>query len=215
MCAKYSWAHQLLVSDECWFIHCWVRSWRCNSNANWLMLQLMDIKPTWRSQMTNVPNFHKKYHINLLDEAFFCGIVLHLSCAISGEWPSNKNLKLCTTSLRMHHTISVYVAILFVIYGAHMIILFIVIVKIIFLMEWSYMSPPIRLISGCKMINKFWAYVQSLLNHTSFWCLFLIPHLITRHSNKGVCLRWVVDLGMVTSNYSHFVIKFGHCTLGI
>jgi hypothetical protein len=59
VCAKYSWVHQLLVSDECWFIHCWVRSWRCNSNVNWLTLQLMVIKPTWRSQVTNVPNFHK------------------------------------------------------------------------------------------------------------------------------------------------------------
>jgi hypothetical protein len=47
------------------------------------------------------------------------------------------------------------------------------------------------------MITNLEHIVRSPLN-TSFWCPFLDPRLTIHHSNIGVCLRYVTELGQST-----------------
>ena len=65
-------------------------------------------------------------------------------------------------------------------------ILFIVKVKILELIQWSY--NPLQL---CRLLNFEWLtklehIVQSLLKHMLFWCLFLDLHLTINCSSLGV-----------------------------
>ena len=56
-------------------------------------------------------------------------------------------------------------------------------------------GPPIMSIVEPRMANKLWAHSSISFIHMTFWCLFLDPHLSTRHSNTGVRLRWVTEFG--------------------
>ena len=75
-------------------------------------------------------------------------------------------------------------------------ILFIVKVKIRFLI-WSYGSPHWCWLLSLKWLTEFEHVVQCVLN-TSFWCPFLDPYSTTHHSNIGVRLRCVIELGLLT-----------------
>jgi hypothetical protein len=84
-------------------------------------------------------------------------------------------------------------------YEAHMIILFIVKVKI----KWPSRSPSTLLTFAFRMIHRFWARSSSSFQHMSFWCLLLHPHPTIRHSNRIVHLRRGFKLGTPTLPLHH------------
>ena len=78
--------------------------------------------------------------------------------------------------------------------------LFIIKVKILVLLN-GHIGPPPKLcwsMIECKMVISVWACGPIFSNHMSFWYLFLEPHLTTYHSNIGVRLRQVTELGICT-----------------
>lgn len=64
------------------------------------------------------------------------------------------------------------------IYGPHMNIFFIVKVKVLMLVKWSYMFLHIMLTIEFRIISMFWARSLISFKHTYFWCPFLksTPH---------------------------------------
>ena len=67
---------------------------------------------------------------------------------------------------------------------------------------WSLMviqDPSIMLTTEHRKINIFWARTSISFKHISFWCLFLDPHLPSYHSNIGVQILAMFDLGTPTS----------------
>ena len=46
-----------------------------------------------------------------------------------------------------------------------------------------------------RMVSRFWAHSPISLEHMSFWCLFLDPHITTYHSNTSVQIIVVLELG--------------------
>lgn len=49
-----------------------------------------------------------------------------------------------------------------------------------------------------RKINRFWACSLIFFKHISFWCLFLNPHLPSYHSNIGVQILAMFNLGTPT-----------------
>lgn len=86
---------------------------------------------------------------------------------------------------------SLSVAIFVISFEAHMNISFNVKVKIsIFLLvKWSFKIPSSMLIDELRMVNKVWAHV--------YLVSILRSHQTIHHSNKGVCSRWVTELGFL------------------
>ena len=68
----------------------------------------------------------------------------------------------------------------------HLDILFIIKVKIVMLIMWSYRSPQSCWVLSYTMVSIFWVYTPIFNKHMSFWCMFLTLHLTTYHSNIGV-----------------------------
>ena len=78
-------------------------------------------------------------------------------------------------------------------------ILFILKVKILVLMKWSYRFPPVMLTMEPRLIIIFWAHNPTSSKYISpFWYLFLESHQITYHSNVGVLIRKVTNKGSFT-----------------
>ena len=97
--------------------------------------------------------------------------------------------------------------------GAHLNILFIIKVKIVALIKWSYSLPP------TPNYVAYWAYNGHLIwtcspivfEHISFWYLFLELQLTTHHPNIGVQSRksiriWVLYLMITTLWFLYFKI---------
>ena len=78
------------------------------------------------------------------------------------------------------------IAIFFLIFGAHMYILFIIKVKFLNSLN-GHIDPPNYIDYELEWLASFEHVVQSHLN-MSFWCLFLDPHLTTHHSNIGITI---------------------------
>ena len=76
-----------------------------------------------------------------------------------------------------------------VIFGAYMNVFFIVRVKILVLVKWSYRSLRLRCLLKLERLSYFEHIVQSLSNICLPLCLYLEAHLITYHSNLGGQLR--------------------------
>ena len=70
--------------------------------------------------------------------------------------------------------------------------LFILKVKILMLIKWSYSTlplPHIILTIEPQMVIIFWAHTLFSFRHVYSWYMFLEPHLTTCHSNIGGRLR--------------------------
>jgi hypothetical protein len=82
----------------------------------------------------------------------------------------------------------------FMIFGAHVQILFIIEEKIPVLIKWSYWSHPIES-SRCasKIVIIFGACRPISFEHVSFRYFFLEPHRTTYHSNIEVSLRKAIE----------------------
>ena len=80
-------------------------------------------------------------------------------------------------------------------------VLFITKVKILVLIEWSYMPPPpIVLTIEPRMLSIFWARSPISFKHMSFWCPFFLDILLrsTYHSNTGIHIIAMLRLGTST-----------------
>ena len=85
------------------------------------------------------------------------------------------------------------VAICLMIFEACINILFIIKVKVLLPINWLYRFPPVMLTIAPRRVSRFWARSQ-----ISFWHLFLDLHLTTHHSNIGVQIIAMLDLGTST-----------------
>ena len=79
-----------------------------------------------------------------------------------------------------------------------MILFIIKVVKILMLIKCLCSSPQIVLTIELEWLACFGHVVLSLLEHMSFWCPFFDSHLSTYHSNIGVQIIVVLELGMST-----------------
>ena len=77
-------------------------------------------------------------------------------------------------------------SIVFIVFGVHVIILFITKVKILMLVELSLRSSLSMFTSEPRMVGVFWAHSTIYCKHLSFWCMFVDPHLATYFSNIRV-----------------------------
>ena len=96
------------------------------------------------------------------------------------------------------------VTICLIIFGAHIDILFIIEVKIVMLIKWSYRSPQ-----SCSLLNLEWSvyFEHAVHSHlkTCFLCQFLGPYLTAYHLIIDVQIIVVFDLGMSTLTGSQIV----------
>ena len=81
----------------------------------------------------------------------------------------------------------------------HVKILFIIKVKILMLVKWSYRSPQIMPTIEPRMIIIIWARNPIIFKHKSFWYPFMEANQTTHHLNIGVLVRKVTNWGLCTS----------------
>jgi hypothetical protein len=93
-----------------------------------------------------------------------------------------------------------HVVISFINVGAYMNILFIIKLKILVLIKWSYSSPQSRWLLNLEKLANFEHVVQSLLTTCLFWCPSLNSHLnhTVYHSNTSVETIAMFDLDTST-----------------
>ena len=89
-------------------------------------------------------------------------------------------------------------AICLIIFEAQMDILFVHKVKIFMLMKWPYRSLELCRLSNLEWLAYFGHTALSVLKHMSVWRQFFDPHLNAYHSNVGVQIIVVFDLGTST-----------------
>ena len=77
-------------------------------------------------------------------------------------------------------------------------ILFILKIKTLVLIKWSYRCPHLCWLFEFRMIILFSGRIPTFCKHVSFWYLFLGSHQATYHFNIGVRLRAVKWLGTST-----------------
>ena len=82
-------------------------------------------------------------------------------------------------------------------FGGDMNILITIKVKILIFNKWSY-RPPIMLTTEPGMMSVFWTHSPISLEHMSLSHLFLDPHLTTYHSNTGVHMLAILEIGTST-----------------
>ena len=75
----------------------------------------------------------------------------------------------------------------------HMNILFMIKVKILMFVKWSYRSPLITQTMEPRMNKIFWAHNPISFKHISVWCPFWDLHLTTHHSNVGAHILEVLE----------------------
>lgn len=106
-----------------------------------------------------------------------------------------------------------------VIFGACMNVTFIIKVKILMFVKWSYRSPQSSGLLSLEWLAYFQHIFQSVLD-TSFWLPFLDPHLTTYHSKYRcpyycfVIIRYTYLNGIVSLNLFSWdiVYKCNHAT---